>query len=102
MRHFVIIATHHLKSGHRQSWAALAQENAVQARQEPGCLQFDVVLPRGEPDTGILIEKYRDEDAWNWHFRQPYCQRFMAAAEGILRERTRKLCELFGLPEEGS
>ena len=54
------------------------------------------------PTQEFLIEKYRDEDAWNWHFRQPYCQQFMAAAEGILRERTRKLCELFGLPEEGS
>lgn len=102
MAEFVIVASHHLISGERERWASLAQENALQARQEPGCLQFDVVLPRNAPDTGILVEKYRDEDAWNWHFSQPHCRKFMAAIDGMLRERTREICDLFVIPDEGS
>lgn len=95
MPEFAIVATHRLKPGQREKWAELALRNAREARKEAGCLQFDVVLVREMPDTGILIEKYVDEDAWNRHFQQPYCQTFMNAIEGMLSERTRTLCDVF-------
>jgi len=76
-------------------WAELAINNATQARKEPGCLQFDVVLPRDTPELGILIEKYTDEGAWNFHFRQPYCQEFMNAIQTVLVERSRVICDRF-------
>jgi quinol monooxygenase YgiN len=96
---FAIVATHHLRQGQRQTWAELALRNAREARKEPGCTQFDVVLVRDAPDTGILIEKYIDEEAWNFHFQQPYCQTFMKAIEGMLSERTRTLCDVFDATE---
>ncbi len=95
MPEFAIVATHRLKPGQRRKWAELALANALRAREESGCRQFDVILPRDTPDTGILIEKYADEEAWNFHFRQPYCQGFMSAIESMLIERTRTLCDLF-------
>lgn len=91
---FAIVATHHLKPGKRDEWAALAMGNALAARREPGCLQFDVVLPREAADTGILIERYADEAAWNWHFGQHYCRDFMSAIETMLVSRTRVLCDV--------
>lgn len=90
---FAIVATHHLKPGSRDAWAALATINAAEARKEKGCLQFDVVLPREAPDTGILIERYVDEAAWKWHFAQHYCRDFMSAIESMLVDRTRVLCD---------
>ncbi|MBX3513440.1 MAG: antibiotic biosynthesis monooxygenase [Xanthobacteraceae bacterium] len=93
MSAFAIVATHHLKQGKREAWAALAAINAVEARKEQGCLQFDVVLPRDRPDMGILIERYVDEAAWNWHFEQSYCRDFMQAIETMLVDRTRVLCD---------
>lgn len=95
MPEFAIVATHNLQPGQRRNWAELALVNARQARKEPGCLQFDVILARDAPNTGILIEKYVDEEAWNFHFSQPYCQGFMKAIESLLRERARVLCDVF-------
>jgi quinol monooxygenase YgiN len=100
MPEFAIVATHRLKPGQRAKWAELALVNARLARGEPGCRQFDVVLPRDASDTGILIEKYADENAWNFHFRQSYCQDFMRAIEDMLSERTRTLCDLFDPAEK--
>ena len=91
---FAIVATHFLKSGSRPAWVELAMKNAVAARKEPGCLQFDVVMPREQPDIGILIERYVDEAAWHWHFRQPYCRDFMDSISDILFDRTRVLCDV--------
>ena len=75
-------------------WADLAMINATEARKENGCLQFDVLLPREAPDTGILVERYVDEDAWKWHFQQRYCRDFMAAIETMLVSKTRTLCDV--------
>jgi quinol monooxygenase YgiN len=91
---FAIVATHRLKPGQRRRWAEFALRNALEARNEEGCLQFDVVLARDEPDTGILIEKYVDEAAWDLHFQQPYCKAFMQAIEGMLSDRVRTLCDV--------
>jgi len=94
MAAFAIVATHHLKRGTREKWAALAMVNAREARKERGCLQFDVILPREEADIGILIERYADETAWNWHFSQHYCRDFMSAIETMLVNRTRVVCDV--------
>lgn len=94
MSEFAIVATHRLKPGQRQQWVEHALKNARMARQEQGCLQFDVILPRDEPDAGILIEKYVDQEAWDFHFKQPYCLAFMKAVDGMLQDRSRVLCDL--------
>ena len=91
---FAIVATHVLKPGRRDRWAASAIRNAVEARKEQGCLQFDVVLPLEEPNLGILIERYVDRQAWEQHFEQPYCRDFMDAVEPMLHQRIRTLGEV--------
>lgn len=90
---FAIVATHFLKPDCRPLWVELAMKNAVEARKEPGCLQFDVVMPREQPNTGIIIERYVDEAAWHWHFKQSYCQGFMGSISDMLVDRTRVLCD---------
>lgn len=92
---FVVLATHRLKPGRRTEWLDHAIINARSARSEPGCLQFDVVVSREDSDTGFLVEIYVDEAAWREHFRQPYCEKFMAAIEHILHERVRILADRF-------
>ena len=94
MPEFAIVATHRLKAGQRGAWAELAIINAASARKEPGCLQFDVLLPSDDEDTGILIERYVDQPAWDFHFKQSYCQSFMKAIEDLLRDKMRTLCDL--------
>jgi quinol monooxygenase YgiN len=36
-------------------------------KEEPGCIGFEVLLPKGEPDKVMLIETYRDEAAYKAH-----------------------------------
>lgn len=46
----------------------LISENArASVRDEPGCRQFDVVVPDGEPDNVLLYEIYNDPAAFAAH-----------------------------------
>jgi (4S)-4-hydroxy-5-phosphonooxypentane-2,3-dione isomerase len=51
----------------------LINENArASVRDEPGCRQFDVVVPEGEPDSVLLYEIYDDPAAFAAHTKTPH------------------------------
>ena len=55
----------------------LISENArASVRDEPGCRQFDVVVPDGEPDSVLLYEIYDDKAAFAAHTKTPHFAAF--------------------------
>lgn len=57
-----------LKPGTSERFRRLIGDNArASVRDEPGCRQFDVVVPQGDADRIVLYEIYDDAAAFDAH-----------------------------------
>jgi (4S)-4-hydroxy-5-phosphonooxypentane-2,3-dione isomerase len=66
-----------LKAGTFDRFRKLIVENArASVRDEPGCRQFDVVIPNGDADRVVLYEIYDDAAAFEAHKRTPHFATF--------------------------
>ncbi|MEX6501098.1 putative quinol monooxygenase [Pseudomonas zhanjiangensis] len=52
--------------------AAMGVNAAASVRDEPGCLTFDLLRDRRDPDCVWLYELYTDEAAFEAHTRTPH------------------------------
>ena len=59
-----------------------AADSASSLRDEPGCLQFDVLTDPEEPDHVVLHEVYADQAAFDAHRTTPH---YAAFTEGEAR-----------------
>ena len=75
---FVVWVTFAPREGCREAFVALVAENARQSRQEPGCRQFDVLLPLDATAAVALYEIYDDRAAFDAHLAMPHYARFAA------------------------
>ncbi|MBN1257306.1 MAG: antibiotic biosynthesis monooxygenase [Planctomycetes bacterium] len=63
-----IVCVHiQVKEGERGGFIAATLENARNTRTEPGNLRFDVLQKNEDPDSFMLYEVYRDEEAMAAH-----------------------------------
>lgn len=46
-------------------------------RAEQGCLQYDLLLDKGNPSLVIMLVKYTSQSAMDAHEKQPYIQNFI-------------------------
>ena len=68
MSGFVVTVEFRLKSGDLDGFLELVTENArLSAGTEPGCRQFDVIVPQGEENCVFLFEVYDDESSFESH-----------------------------------
>ena len=66
-----------LKPGTFDRFRKLIVENArASLRDEPGCRQFDVVIPDGDADRVVLYEVYDDAAAFDVHKRTAHFAMF--------------------------
>lgn len=74
----------------RDDFRALVLENAATSlAEEPGCRQFDVLIPEGDPgDRVVLYEIYDDAAAFEAHLATEHYRRFAAAVEPMARAKT--------------
>ncbi|AYC32122.1 antibiotic biosynthesis monooxygenase [Pseudomonas cavernae] len=62
-----------LKPASLEAFMAAIRINATASvRDEPGCLVFDVLQDRSDPDLVWLYEVYVDEAAFEAHMRTPH------------------------------
>ncbi len=78
MQGFVIWVVFRLKPGMHDRFLDLVNANATASvRDEPGCRQFDVMVPHGEQaDTVALYEIYESADAFQAHLLTPHFKAF--------------------------
>jgi len=66
-----------LQAGTFERFRRLIVEHArASVRDEPGCRQFDVVIPQGDADRVFLYEVYDDAAAFDAHKRTPHFAAF--------------------------
>lgn len=62
------IVEYRVKPAHRADFEAKLRAHAAGTlREEEGCLRFDVMVPRDEPNRLWLFELYRDQAALDTH-----------------------------------
>jgi (4S)-4-hydroxy-5-phosphonooxypentane-2,3-dione isomerase len=86
----VILVEFELAPGTRDEFRRLVLENATASvRDEPGCRQFDVLVPDGEAgDRVVLYEIYDNAAAFDAHLASEHYARFAVATEAVVREKT--------------
>ena len=74
---YVVMVEFRLKPGMSERFRQMINENArASVRDEPGCRQFDVVVPDGEPDSVVLYEIYDDAAAFAAHMKTSHFASF--------------------------
>ncbi len=84
---YVLIVSARIKPEQRGRFLEAIEENAVSSvRDEPGCLRFDVVRDRDDPDHYLFYEVYRDEEAFAAHRASDRFARWREAADEVLSD----------------
>jgi quinol monooxygenase YgiN len=81
---FAVVVDFHLKPGTRSQFRSLIDANAdASVKNEPGCLQFDVLEPEGEGDRVMLYEIYASKAAFDAHLQTEHFRVFASASETL-------------------
>jgi phosphoglycerate dehydrogenase-like enzyme/quinol monooxygenase YgiN len=87
-RAVVILVEFRAREGARDAFLDIIREHArTSRREEPGCLQFDVVEDEADPNRVVLYEVWADEEAFRAHQALPRMETLRARTEGLLEER---------------
>lgn len=84
---FVVIPEFQVKPGCMEEFLAAAADDARHSvADEPGCRQFDVVLPVGSDDIVVFYEVYDSRAAFEAHLETPHLARFRDAFPPLIVE----------------
>jgi quinol monooxygenase YgiN len=88
---FVLVVNIKIKPENVERWMKMAQENAREARKEPGCRQFEVLIDPKDKTKVLLFEIYNDEKAFEAHQATPHFKKYLAEAVPLLASRERQV-----------
>ena len=88
---FVLQVNLRIKPENVDAFMKKALENARDARKEPGCKQFDVLVDPKDATRVMLYEIYNDEQAFEAHQQTPHFRKYVAEAVPLLASRERQV-----------
>jgi len=88
---FVLQVNIRIKPENVDPFMKKALENAREARKEPGCRQFDVLVDPKDSARVMLYEVYDDERAFEAHQQTPHFKKYVAEAVPLLASRERQV-----------
>jgi autoinducer 2-degrading protein len=88
---FVLQVNIRIKPENVDAFMKKALENAREARKEPGCKQFDVLVDPKDSAKVMLYEVYNDEQAFEAHQQTPHFKKYVAEAVPLLASRERQV-----------
>ena len=88
---FVLAVNIRIKPESVDAFMAKLLENASNARKEPGCKQFDVLVDPKDRTRVMLYEIYNDEKAFEAHQATPHFKKYVAEAVPLLASRERQV-----------
>jgi quinol monooxygenase YgiN len=63
-----VLVTYKVKPGKMESFLLVLNDHVAKTKAtEPGCVQFDILMPHNETDSVRLYEVYADEEAFRLH-----------------------------------
>jgi autoinducer 2-degrading protein len=80
----------HIKTESVDAFMPMVLANAREARKEPGCRQFEVLVDSVDRTKILLFEIYDDEKAFEAHQQTPHFKRYVAEAVPLLASRERQ------------
>ena len=85
MADLAIIATIEVAPGRRDELVPLLLAHRARClKDEPGTLQFEVLVPRGDDTRVLLYEVYRDDAAFDAHRSAPSVLQWRAETAGMV------------------
>ena len=88
---FVLVVSIRIKPENVERWMKMALENAREARKEPGCRQFEVLVDPKDKTKVMLYEVYNDDKAFEAHQQTPHFRKYVAEAVPLLASRERQV-----------
>ena len=88
---FVLQVNLRIKPENVDAFMKKALDNAREARKEPGCRQFDVLVDLKDATRVMLYEVYDDEQAFEAHQQTPHFRKYLAEAVPLLASRERQV-----------
>ena len=95
---FVLVVNIRIKPESVDKFMQGLKANAREARKEPGCRQFEVLVDPKEPTKVMLFEVYDDEKAFEAHQATPHFKKYLAEAVPLLASRERQVFTKAGIP----
>jgi len=86
---FVLVVNIRIKPENVDGFMAKLRENALAARKEPGCKQFEVLVDPQDMAKIVLFEVYADQKAFDAHQATPHFKKYLAEAVPLLASRER-------------
>src|SRR5262245_41635867 len=88
---FVLVVNIRIKAESVDSFMTKLFDNAREARKEPGCRQFEVLIDPKDRAKIMLFEIYDDERAFEAHQATPHFKKYLAEAVPMLASRERQV-----------
>jgi len=95
---FVLAVNIRIKPENVERFMQALQANAREARKEPGCKQFDVLVDPKDKTKVMLYEVYTDEKAFEVHQQTPHFKSYLADAVPLLASRERQVFTRVEIP----
>ena len=86
---FVLSVQIRIKPENVDAFMRKLDENAREARKEPGCRQFEVLVDPNDKARIMLYEVYKDEAAFEEHQKGAAFKKYVAEAVPLLADRQR-------------
>ena len=95
MPKLAIVATIEITPGRREEYLPLLMAHRARClKDEPGTLQFEVLVPRDDNSKVLLYEVYKDDAAFDMHFGGASITRLRKEAAGMTVGLQGTRCEL--------
>jgi len=78
-----------VKPENLERFMPMLRDNALAARKEPGCRQFEVLLDPEDATKIMLFEVYEDDKAFEAHQAGAAFRKYLAEAVPLVASRTR-------------
>ena len=88
---FVLQVMIRIKPENVDAFMKKLDDNAREARKEPGCRQFEVLVDPKERSKIMLFEVYDNEKAFEAHQATPHFKKYLAEAVPLLASRERQV-----------
>jgi len=86
---FVLVVNIRIKLENVERFMPMVLANAREARKEPGCKQFDVLVDPQDKTQVMLYEVYNDDQAFEVRQQTPHFKKYLAEAVPLLGSRER-------------
>ena len=88
---FVLAVNLRIKPENVEAFMAGVLANAREARKEPGCRQFEVLVDPADKTKVMLFEIYDDDKAFEVHQQTPHFKKYLAESVPLLASRERHM-----------